>query len=160
MTAELERQFQLAKDKGWMPGFLGEDNYGISPHILMGIASRETSMQNIIGDHGHGHGLMQIDDRSFPAWCRSGKWKVAIEGIRMGAFVLRSKYNYAHANGVPTGAVLKVAIASYNVGPYAVEDYRTHLNPDMHTTGGNYSHDVLERAQVFKKLLTAWQGSD
>jgi hypothetical protein len=42
------------------------------PEILMAIASRETNMRNIIGDGGHGYGIMQIDDRSFPEWCNSG----------------------------------------------------------------------------------------
>ena len=72
----------------------------------------------------------------------------------MGAFVLRSKYNYVEAKGVPSSDVLRVAIAAYNVSaPSAIEDYKLHLNPDLRTTGGNYSSDVLARAIVFARLL-------
>ena len=153
---ELRRQFNYAKDKGWLPAFSADNNYDVAPHVLMAIASRETNMRTIRGDGGHGHGLMQIDDRSFPAWCRSGKWRIALEGIHMGAFVLRSKYNYVESKGIPSADILKVAIAAYNVGaPPAIEDYKLHHDPDLRTTDGNYSSDVLARAPVFAKLLSS-----
>ena len=41
------------------------ERYQLPPEILLAIASRETNMRNIIGDGGHGYGIMQIDDRSF-----------------------------------------------------------------------------------------------
>ncbi len=57
----------------------------------MAIASRETNMRNIVGDGGHGYGIMQIDDRSYPDWCHSGLWKDATAGIQKGASVLDAK---------------------------------------------------------------------
>lgn len=61
----------------------------------MAIASRETNMHNVVGDGGHGYGIMQIDDRNFP----EGLW-FYYDLSRIG-------------------------------------------NPDLHTTGRNYSTDTL-----------------
>jgi hypothetical protein len=76
--------------------------FGLSPFVLMAIASRETNMggQQIgdsfewlirPGDNGHGFGLMQIDSRSFPEWTRLERWRDAREGIFKGAQVLAGK---------------------------------------------------------------------
>ena len=62
-----------------------------SPRDFVAIASRETNMRNIIGDGGHGYGIMQIDDRSFPEWTNSGLWKDVSAAIQKGALVLHSK---------------------------------------------------------------------
>jgi hypothetical protein len=61
------------------------ERYQLPPEILLAIASRETNMRNIIGDGGHGYGIMQIDDRSFPEWCNSGLWKDVNAAIQKGA---------------------------------------------------------------------------
>jgi hypothetical protein len=43
----------------------------LDPHLLAAVAAQESggpgasSGNNIVGDHGHGHGLFQIDDRSW-----------------------------------------------------------------------------------------------
>ena len=73
---DLKRQFERAKKNGWIKTFKSAAaTYQFPPEVLMAIASRETNMRNIIGDGGHGYGLVQIDDRSFPEWCNSGLWK-------------------------------------------------------------------------------------
>ena len=154
--AQLEHQYQSAKREGWIPDF-SDAGYGVSAEVLMGVASRETNMQNIIGDRGHGHGIMQIDDRSFPHWCATQKWRDVGEGIKMGAFVLRSKYNDAQTRGVPKEDLLKVALASYNAGRNPVTDDLHGVDPDRHTTGHDYYHDVMRRALVFKRLLQSDQ---
>jgi soluble lytic murein transglycosylase-like protein len=70
---DLRRQFQRAKKNGWLQTFKkAAEKYDFPPEVLLAIASRETNMRNIIGDGGHGYGIMQIDDRSFPEWCHSG----------------------------------------------------------------------------------------
>src|SRR6476469_5413996 len=61
---DLKRQFERAKKNGWIKTFKSAAaTYQFPPEVLMAIASRETNMRNIIGDGGHGYGLMQIDDR-------------------------------------------------------------------------------------------------
>src|SRR5512147_1018927 len=70
------------------------------PEVLAGIMMRETQggladALDVKGPQGrgdcekkrlpdgtevkifHGHGLMQVDDRSFPSYCASGRWKDA-----------------------------------------------------------------------------------
>jgi hypothetical protein len=61
---DLVKQFERAKKNGWIKFFKSAAaRYQFAPEILI---SRETNMRNIIGDGGHGYGIMQIDDRSFP----------------------------------------------------------------------------------------------
>ena len=80
---DIRRQFQRAKKNGWLQTFKNaEAKYGFPPDVLMAIASRETNMHNVVGDGGHGYGIMQIDDRNFPEWCHSGLWKDASAGIQ------------------------------------------------------------------------------
>lgn len=45
--------------------------YGVPPALLAAIGLQETHLRNEIGDYGHGHGVMQIDDRYHAAWLRS-----------------------------------------------------------------------------------------
>jgi hypothetical protein len=64
---DLKRQFERAKKNSWIKTFKSAAaTCQFPPEVLMAIASRETNMRNIIGDGGHGYGVMQIDDRSFP----------------------------------------------------------------------------------------------
>ena len=149
---ELARELQYVKDKGWLP-FFQEEAYGCQPHILHGIGSRETNLKNILGDSGHGHGIMQIDDRSFPEWCASGQWRDPHKAIRMGAFVLASKCAAARVKIKGDDNILRAAIASYNAGKNAIDDFLLHGDPDRRTTGHDYSRDVLRRAAWFKAAL-------
>jgi len=46
-------------------------SHGLDPKLLAAVAAQETggpgasSGNNVVGDHGHGHGIFQIDDRSW-----------------------------------------------------------------------------------------------
>lgn len=151
---DLGNQFRRASALNWIAAFKEwAEHYSFPPEILVAIGSRETNLRNIIGDGGHGHGIMQIDDRSFPAWCQGKRWQSAIEAIRMGAYVLSTKRERAINKKVPDKDALRVALASYNAGDHAIQDYFHHGNPDLRTTGHDYSADVLKRAEEFKKLL-------
>jgi hypothetical protein len=155
----LRSQFNRAKAAGWLPFFMSGD-YGMRGPILMGIASRESNLSQVVGDYGldgrpNGFSLMQIDKRSYPEWVASGKWKDVGTAVKMGAFVLRSKYNQAEAAGVPAGDLMRVAVAMYNAGGHALHDYLIHgaAGADYRTTGHDYSADVLARTAVFERLL-------
>jgi hypothetical protein len=159
-VAALTSQFIRARALGWLPHFIESGaKYHFDAALLMAIGSRETNLRNIIGDGGHGHGLMQIDNRSFPEWCRKGNWRDAREAIRKGAEVLDAKRVRAIAKNIDADNVLRVAIASYNAGDHGIRDYQIHGNPDLRTTGRDYSHDVLRRASVFRDLLSKAGGS-
>ena len=139
------------------------------PEILLAIASRETNMRNIIGDGGHGYGIMQIDDRSFPEWTNSGLWKDVNAAIQKGALVLHSKQQtirngqgkrlkvgstpFVGKGQLSKDELLRTAIAAYNSGLWAYYNLTKYGDTDRRTTGRDYSKDVLKRAQVFRELL-------
>ena len=96
---DIERQLGEAKRQGWTKHFADAgDKFGFSSATLLAIASRETNIKNIIGDGGHGYGLMQIDDRSYPDFIKSGDWKDPRENIFKGAEVLDEKFRYISGN--------------------------------------------------------------
>ena len=168
-NAEIKKQFERAKANGWLDFFNeAADEFDFAPETLLAIASRETNMRNILGDGGHGCGLMQIDDRSFPDFCKSGQWKDPRKAILKGAEVLDQKYTAIEKGmgkslkfrGKPfTGKMLdedqllQTAIASYNSGGAAYFHMSVSGDPDRGTTGKDYSEDVLKRERAFADLL-------
>jgi len=173
----LEKAFDRADELGWIPYFrdAAEAN-DFTPELLMGIGYRETRLDpkylKEAGDHGHGYGLMQIDNRYFSAWVNTGAWKKAKEGIDKGAEVLAStrdeiqssvgkKVKATHAGktfefeGKPiAGAdLLRVAVAGYNSGLIAYYYFCEGRNVDEGTTQQDYSKDVLAKTARFKPLL-------
>lgn len=174
--AELGKQFEKARHRGWLSFFYDAAHAsGEDVAVVMAIASRETNIEQIIGDAGHGFGVMQLDIRSFPDFIRSGKWKDAHAVIMKGAEVLAGKRQQLTANAkkqmsiidskgrhytfrmpVITGDVLtKTAIAMYNVGLFAPYHLSKGRDPDYSTTDGDYATDVLTRAVEFRRLLEA-----
>jgi hypothetical protein len=165
--AELKKEYQRAKSLDWIPAFIEAANdKNFPPEVLMGIASRETNMENIKGDFRggiyHGYGICQIDIGSYPDWIKSGAWHNPIEGIKKGAEVLAEKRrrlaNLAKANDMDLSGVdlLQASIAAYNHGADGVyKDIHNGRTVDIGTTGHDYSRDVLARAEVFKSFLEA-----
>lgn len=149
----LKQQLERVKAAGWLPYYeAAASKYGFTVPLMLGLTSRETNCKNIIGDNGHGHGLGQIDDRSFPVWCHNGLWKDPKEALRMSAAVLAEKKGRISAS-IQKSDQLRVALAAYNCGEHnAVNAYFKGV-PDRHTTGGDYSKDVLARSEVFAHLL-------
>lgn len=169
---DLKNQFNRVKANGWLTAFqkAGTD-YSFPVEVLLGIASRETNMQNIVGDGDHGFGIMQIDIGSYGDWCTSGAWKDVGASIQKGALVLNSKrdqirsgqgqnltighQNFVGGDGLTDDQLLRISIAAYNAGLWAYYGFSVDGNPDEKTTQGNYSADTLRRAAVFKTLLSS-----
>jgi len=133
--------------------------YGVPPQIVAGIMSRESGGGTLLspkgpagtGDGGHGHGLMQIDDRSHGAFINSGKWKIPRDNINYGTALLAAYRVQAVEKGVPSPAALYVALAGYNRGlTGAARAFLSGSDPDAGTTKANYAHDVLARAELWK----------
>jgi soluble lytic murein transglycosylase-like protein len=126
---------------------------GLAPELIAAIMDRESlgGMALIpkgpagTGDHGHGRGLMQVDDRAFPDFCaESSQWSSPETNIAFGARVLRRNLQ-AFSGDVPC------AIAAYNAGIRRVQRLLA-MSPqpsveqlDELTTGRDYVSDVLDR---------------
>lgn len=139
------------------------------PEVLAGIMARESEggLSPLLdqqgpagrGDRGHGHGLMQIDDRSFPDFCNGRSWADPAANIDMGAWVLARKRRYlasrALGYAVTNDALERAAIAAYNAGEGAVlRCVVKSIDPDTATTGRNYSSEVLRLATAYLEIST------
>jgi soluble lytic murein transglycosylase-like protein len=125
------------------------------PEVIAGIILRESlGDPDAIGDNGHGHGLMQIDDRSFPEYCRQENCMNPKANILFGADVLDRKRRYLRRKSL---AVLndleRASIAAYNCGEGNVlKTVRNGLDLDHYTAHQNYSKCVLDYAEIYRRL--------
>jgi hypothetical protein len=109
------------------------------------------------GDNGHAYGLMGIDDRSFPDFCKGEKWKDPASNIDEGAWRLSQKREYLHPKLVAIGftdtEIEQACIASYNCGEGNVmKSVLAGQDVDSRTTHGDYSRCVLEFADEYFHL--------
>jgi hypothetical protein len=145
---------------------------GIGPTLLLAMGSRETNLRNIAGDHGHGRGWMQIDDRFHAPWlqahagCRDDSWKATFKSALPAGRVptltaatlkaidlLRANIAFGRSQGVPAPQIIRFACAAYNAGPGgALQGFRAG-DVDLKTANGDYSEDVLERQDAVGRLL-------
>jgi hypothetical protein len=150
----IPRDTDLARDLVW---------------ILMGILSRETHFGHApgyttpgqpdgTGDRGHGHGLFQIDDRSHSVFLATGGWKEVATSCRyVLAEVLAPSIRYLDRHGLVDPLLTIAAIAAYNAGPARVRQaVGRGDSPDRATTGGDYSADVLRRAEWYRAFITPY----
>jgi hypothetical protein len=144
--------------------------YRHRPEVLAGIMMRESGggTSPLLdkpgpegrGDGGHGHGLMQIDDRSFPTFCsiNGGElWKNPAININTGAWILSSKRIYIEHRllslGMRDDEIEQASIAAYNCGEgNVVRAIQAGLGCDHYTAHGNYSADVLRLAEIYLGL--------
>jgi len=132
--------------------------------ILAAIDSRESRFGlaldgDGLGDAGHGHGEMQIDDRSHAVFCASGRWRdlaASLEYVHKNVIVPAFNYLGDHFEffGEDYAALFRGAIAAYNCGPGNVRKaMEAGQDVDARTTGKDYSADVIERAMALKEAL-------
>lgn len=126
----------------WLAIRKASAKYGIPIPVLFGVLSRETGGQLINGDGGHGRGPWQIDDRYHQAWLATHDAMDIDASTDYAASLLKSNLDYFRGD-------LPAAVASYNASRARV----TVADPDRYTTGGNYSRNVLDRAEQFAAQL-------
>jgi hypothetical protein len=150
-----------------------------APHVdralLEALMSRETNMRNVIGDGGHGRGIVQADDRYQEAWLRSvkgcrngestpvydtawpkGRVPTISAGAKFAVQTLEANVAEAKREGVRDGDRLFVAVAGYNRGLHgAIGAYKQggRRAVDAGTAHGDYATDVLDRAETLRKLI-------
>ncbi|XP_039652110.1 lysozyme g-like isoform X1 [Perca fluviatilis] len=128
--------------------------YGIDPALIAAIVSRESRAGNTLdngwGDHHNAWGLMQVDvnpngggHTARGAWDSEEHLCQATEILVYFIGRICNKFP-----GWSTEQTLKGGIAAYNMGDGNVLSYD---KVDERTTGGDYSNDVVARAQWYKK---------
>src|SRR5881409_137342 len=120
---QLTQQVALAHSRGWLP-FISraEKRHKLPPGLLLAIASRETNMQDIVGDGGHGRGLFQIDDRFHGDWLAkhgargAGTTPRLKDAAEFTAAMLASNLAYAQQKKVGEDQQIRFAASAYNAG--------------------------------------------
>mgnify|MGYP006436817423 FL=1 len=145
-----------ARQLGLMPLFeKASAQAGVPKQILMAVASRESRMGDALGsnpedafrgDNNNGHGIMQIDIRFHKEFVANHPPNDHEAIINKGAEIL--------ANQFASFQNWKYALAAYNTGPSDVNKaIKEDKDPDLFTTGGNYSKDVMRRAKIIEKQV-------
>jgi hypothetical protein len=117
-------------------------SHGLDPKLLAAVAAQETggpgsdSGRNIVGDGGHGHGLFQIDDRSWGFAATPAAMDPA-KNADMAASILQDDLQRYGGN-------VNAALSAYNSGSPTATGTRTTW-PDGSTLG--YADSVLRHYQ-------------
>ncbi|MBD2121350.1 D-alanyl-D-alanine carboxypeptidase family protein [Trichocoleus sp. FACHB-262] len=127
--------------------------YNLLPALLAAIASRESrggsALNDCLGDGGAGVGIMQVDQTVRPPAevVDPGPDCASQEHINQAASILRGFVDQAATAHPEWSAAiqLQAGTASYNAGPDQIEV----PGFDEGTTGGDYSNDVIARAQYY-----------
>ncbi len=124
--------------------------------VLAGIVMRESrgKKPDIRSADGRDHGLMQINNRSFPEFCSGEDWKNPQKNIEFGAHVLALKRQYLARRVDDLGLLERASIAAYNCGEGNVaKAIKNGEDIDSRTTGRDYSKAVLEYAEAYGGLV-------
>jgi hypothetical protein len=152
----LARQVRIARQNGLLGMLVGAAaRQHLPPAFVVAVASRETGIRNILGDGGHGVGVIQIDTR-YHALARemkaNGTWKTQPGRlIEYGAGLLRHEVDWAKAHW-PQFDPLKIAAAAYNAGEGNARRGVEEGDADAHDTGHDYAADVLKRMRAIEEF--------
>jgi len=139
---------------------LGEKHH-VPPALILGLMSRESDFgtaldRNGRGDHGHGYGILQVDDRTIknPA---GGPYSYEHLDQAMGIFDGKLAQVKAAHPGWTSDQQLAGAVAAYNGGAGNVHtqpsDASSWARMDQGTTGDDYSRDTWARSEWFANNL-------
>lgn len=129
---------------------------GVDPFLIAAVGQRESRWGQALdaegrGDNGHGHGIMQIDDRTWGSWLASNEWWDPYTNVKKGAEILASNLSYFEGRGLAGDDLVRAAAAGYNAGPGRVwSDLTSTGNPDTRTAHGNYGSSVLAMSQGYE----------
>lgn len=132
---------------------LAAREFTLPPALLAAIASRESRGGAVLdskgfGDHGHGFGIMQVDDRNpFPVVQDRGP--AGQPHINQATKILANKLASIKQGFSDLTEVeqLEMAVSRYNGGAG-----KRPPNSDQGTTGGDYMSDVWARARFYARV--------
>jgi LysM repeat protein len=147
--ADFDRKRVMAhKDKFIVAG----SKFNLPPALLAAIASRESRggavLKNGFGDHGHGFGIMQVDNGNpFPVVHEGGP--AGQPHINQATGILAGKLATVKKQFSALSAVeqLQMAVSRYNGGKG-----KQPPDSDEGTTGGDYMNDVWARARFYARV--------
>jgi len=141
-------------------------SFALRPAVVAGVISRESGAGRLLGkwgnppdtgDHGHGRGLMQADDRYWRGFLNlddqggeEDAWRWPACNIAFGCWLLRKNLDAIRKRfpSLAPESALRGALAAYNCGLGRVlKLLETGGDVDRHTAGGDYSQDVMARAE-------------
>ena len=158
---QLAVELEAARARGIVDACLSAEREAKLPQgLLLAIASRETGCRDVVGDGGHGRGVLQIDDREHREWLAAqganapGALPPVGEACRYAARLVVDALVFARTRGVSPRDRLKFALSAYDAGTErALEGYRRG-DSDLGTAGGDYGADVVERLRVVQRWLS------
>lgn len=116
------------------------------------------------GDHGHGHGYFQIDDRSHGVFLKKDGWKDPVKSL---AYVMEKIIEPGWRTvsrkfpKLPNDHKMQAMLAGYNCGiGNVIVQLNNGRDPDTKTAGKDYGKDVLWRAVAWDKWLQERYGKD
>ena len=145
--------------------------YGVDPTLTYAIGAQESGWGTYLdpkgpggtGDNGHGHGFMQIDDRTWGDWLATADWTDPLTNIRKGLDIFTTqRQSLVDAYTDPTGKLKigqddldRLAIVAYNHGVSgALKNAQNQVDYDTGTTGGNYSASVIQHQDSLIQLMS------
>lgn len=142
---------------------------GIDPFIIVALGDRESRWGRLlipqgpagVGDYGHGHGLMQIDDGRWGDWLAASDWRDPYTNVKKGAQILKSAISYLAAQGITGGDLQVAALAAYNAGEVRVAAAYAAGGidaVDAVTTGADYGSSVNSVAATLAASFAASMG--
>lgn len=112
---------------------------GLSPFLLASLMEQESNYGTMLsppgpkgkGDEGHGHGLMQIDDRSNQEWLAKTDargtplWQIPYENLKRGAAIYKAKARFlSSAPGNPVVVKAGDYVTKFGAKPGTYKDPR------------------------------------
>jgi len=145
---------------------------GIDALLMAAHMDRETNGRNVVGDGGHGRGLMQLDDRTFVSLSNArtpaGDWVLMDPNVNiyLGARHWMGYYKQALKLRSNPMDARSITIARYNSGrAFAAAEPNTLAGQeliralDLVTTDKDYCSDVLRRYLDFGQLIGGTQNA-
>lgn len=133
--------------------------------LLLSLGLRESGLQNINNKEGTDRGCFQISEVYHAPWllahpgCKIGSWRIhkgrtALDPKHCPQFpaactkahsMLKDGFRRARRQELNKDEALRVAVAAYNAGfTGAMTGFQEEGDPDVHTTGKDYSEWVFE----------------
>jgi len=140
---------------------IASKNTGIPPELLAAIASRESHVGKYLKNgrspnypNNKGFGIMQVDEGYHKL---QGTWD-SLEHITQAANILKDFISIIKSKFPEWSEEQRVqgGVAAYNCGPNNV---RSWTEVDERTTSKDYSADVMQRAEFYKKNIN-WSKSE